>query len=72
MIVRRFGVFAEESCFCAKVKAVEHQDRQPPSGFRLQDLGSRRISVRAFPRAKSKSWSRSSAKKSFTLFNEML
>jgi hypothetical protein len=40
-----FG-FVEESCFCAKVKAVEHQDRQPPSGFRLQDLARG-----AFPRA---------------------
>jgi len=43
-----FG-FVEESCFRAKVKAEEHQDRQPPGGCRLQDLRSRRISARAFP-----------------------
>jgi hypothetical protein len=35
-----FG-FVEESCFRAKVKAEEYQDRQPPGEIRLQGLGSR-------------------------------
>src|SRR6202040_2768867 len=39
-----FG-FVEESCCRAKVKSVQHQDRQPLGGFRLQGLGSRRISA---------------------------
>ncbi|MGI8569860.1 MAG: hypothetical protein ACR2KT_12750 [Methylocella sp.] len=43
-----FG-FVEESCFRAKVKVLEHQDRQSPGGFRLQGLGSRCMSAQAFP-----------------------
>jgi hypothetical protein len=67
----------EESGFRAKIKAVEHQDRQPPGGFRFAPGA---FPLTRFPiewnhsiekaSLKIKSRSRSLAKKSGTFFKE--